>query len=83
MFDTSINGNLAENGDSTPIFSKLIGQELSHNSIADIYSHCRVEFTSNVVGTKALNSMHLGLPSVNTSDKLRSFRPLLTDSEVQ
>ena len=73
IFDTSIDGNLVKNGDSTPIFSNLIDQELSHNSRTDIYLLCRVDFTSNDFVTKAPDFMHLGLPSVNTSDALRSF----------
>ena len=73
ILDTSIDGNLAKNGDSTPIFSKVIGRELSYNSSPDIYSLCRVDLTSNSVGTEAPDFMHLGLPAVNTSDELRSF----------
>ena len=40
-FNTSIDGNLADNGDYTPIFSRVIRKELSHNSSVDIYSRCR------------------------------------------
>ena len=69
-FDTSIDWNLAKNGDSAPIFIKVIGQELSHGSSADIYSHCRVDLTSNAVGTQEPDFMHLGLPAVNSLDEL-------------
>ena len=78
-FDTSINGNLAKNGDSTPIFSTVIGQELSHESSADIYSRCRVDFTSNAVRTKAPGFMHLRLPAINALDELSPSVPLLPD----
>ena len=72
-FHTSIDGNLAENGDSTPISSKVIKPELSHDSSADIYLICRVNFTINAVRNEAPDFMHLGLPAVNTLDELRSF----------
>ena len=73
IFDNSIDRNLVENGDSTPIFSKVIGRELSHDSSSDIYFRCRVDCRSNSVGIKAQDFMHLGLPDVNASEELRSF----------
>ena len=73
IFDTPIHGTLDKDGDYTPIFSKIIGGELSHNSNTDIYSRCRVDFTSNTVRTEAPDFMNLGLPEVNASDELRSF----------
>ena len=81
IFNTSINGNLAKNGDSTPIFSKVIGRELSHDSSSDIYLRCRVDLTSNDVGTEAPEFMHLGLPAVNALDELGSSVTLLPESE--
>ena len=72
-FHTSINVNSAKNGDPTPTFSKLIGRELSNESSADIYSHCRVNFTRDAALTKIPNFMNLGLSSVQTSDELGSF----------
>ena len=72
-FKTSIDGNLAENGDSTPISRKVIGQKLSHDSISNIYLRCRVDFRSNTVGTEAPYFMNLGLPAVNAPDELRYF----------
>ena len=72
VFNTSINGNLTRDGDSKPIFSKVIRRELSYNSSADISSSCRVNFISNAIGTKILDFMHLGLTAVNASDELRS-----------
>ena len=73
IFNTSINENLAKNGDYTPIFSKVIRQELSNGSSTDIYLRCRVEFTSTTVGTKAPYFMHFELLAVNAADELRSF----------
>ena len=61
IFYTFIDVNLAENGDSTPILSKAIGRELSHDSSIDIYLCRRVDFTSNSVGTKSPDFMHLGI----------------------
>ena len=72
-FDTSINGNLAENGDSTPIFRKVIVQELFQDSSAGIYLCCRVDLASNAVGTEAPDFMYLGILAINASDELRSF----------
>ena len=65
IFNTSININLAEDGDYAPILSKEIGRELSHDSSADIYLRCRVDFTSNAVITEAPDFMHLVLLAVN------------------
>ena len=73
IFETSINDNLAQDEDSTTIFNKILGQELAHDSSTDVYSRCRVDFTSNAVGTEAPEFMHLGLLELNTSDELRSF----------
>ena len=73
IFNTSINGNLTNNGDPTPTFSKVIGKELSHKSSVGIYLSCRVNFMRNVVGTEIPDFMHLGLPAVNASDELGSF----------
>ena len=36
ILNTSIDKNLCNNGDFTPIFGKVIGRELSHNSSANI-----------------------------------------------
>ena len=37
IFNTSINGNSADNGDPASNFSKIIGRELSHDSSSNIY----------------------------------------------
>ena len=73
IFNTSIDRNLAKNGDSTPIFSKVIRKKLSHDSISDIYLRCRVDFTSNTIRNEAPDFMHLGILAFNASDELRSF----------
>ena len=46
-FDTSIDGNLAQNGDSTTIFSKVIRRELSHDP--SVTSTCAFGWTSRVM----------------------------------
>ena len=73
IIDTSIIKNLANNGDYMPIFSTVIGQELSQFSSANLYLRCMVDFMSNSIGTNAPYLMHLGFPAVNASDELRSF----------
>ena len=35
--DASVDGNLANDGDSTSIFSKVLGRELSNSLSSDIY----------------------------------------------
>ena len=54
-FNTSIDGNLAKGGDSSPIFSTVIVQELSNKSSANIYLRCRMDFTINAVVTDNAN----------------------------
>ena len=71
-FNTSIDGNFAENRDSIPVFSKVIRREQSQDYSADIYSRCRVDLTSNAVVTEAPYFIHLGIPAVNALDELRS-----------
>ena len=72
-FDTSIDENLDKDGDPTSIFSKVIGQELSHGSSSNIYLRCQMDFTSNVVRTEAPNFVNLGFLSANALDELRYF----------
>ena len=73
IFNTSINGNLSKNGDHMSIISKLIGQELSNNSSADIYSRCRVNYMSSSIRTKTPDFVHLGLRAVTAVNELRYF----------
>ena len=73
LFHTSINRYFSENWYPAPAFSKGIGQELYHNSSADIYSRCRVNFMHDAVGTNSPNFMNLWLLAVHTSNELGSF----------
>ena len=61
---------MTDDQDSTSIFGKVIGRELSYGSFADVYSLCKMDFASNVVRTKAPYFVELGLPDVNTSDEV-------------
>ena len=67
-FDASVDRNLANDGYSKSIFSKLIGRELFHSPRFYIYSRCRMDFVSNVVGNEVPNFVDLGLLAVNASD---------------
>ena len=80
-FDTSVDRNLANYGDSTSIFSKDISRKLSHSSSADLYLRCWVDFASNSVRTEAPKFMDVGLPTVNTLNEVTSLVPLITESE--
>ena len=73
IFHISIHGNLTNIGEPMLSFSKVIGQELSHATSADIYLRCRVNFTHNSDRTKIPYFMNLGLLAVHTSDERRSF----------
>ena len=64
-FDASVHRNLADDGDSTAIFRKVMGRELYKSISSDIHFCCQVDFTSNSVGTKAPNFVHLGIPDVS------------------
>ena len=72
-FDNYVDTNLANIGDSTSIFSKLIGCELSHSSSANLYLICQMDFFSNTVRTKGPNFVDLGIPAVNESDEVNIF----------
>ena len=72
-FDASVDGNLANDGDSTSIFIKVIGCELFQSTSADMYLRCRMDFTSDTVGTEASNFVDFGIPAVNTSDEFNTF----------
>ena len=64
IFHTSIQEILTKNGDSTPTFSKVIRQELSHDSSANILLCCQLNFTHNVVRTEIPSFMNFGLPAL-------------------
>ena len=72
-FDASVDGNLANDGDSTFIFIKVIGRELPHSPRADIYLRCQMDFMSNAVVKEAPTFVYLGLPVVNALDELNTF----------
>ena len=72
-FDNSVDRKLSNDGDSTSIFSKVIGGELSHSSIAYLYLRCWMDFASNTVRTKAPHFVDLGLPAVNALDEFNIF----------
>ena len=72
-FDNYVDTNLANIGDSTSIFSKLIGCELSHSSSANLYLICQMDFFSNTVRTKGPNFVDLGILAVNESDEVNIF----------
>ena len=63
--DPSVDRKFAYYGDSTSIFNKLIGLELSHSYIADLYLRCWVDFASNAVRTEAPHFVDLGILAVN------------------
>ena len=73
ILHTFIHVDLNENWYPMPSFSKIIVQELSHDSSVNIYSHCQMNFTRNFVGTEIPNFMNLELPAAHTLDELRSF----------
>ena len=57
IFHTFINGDLTKNGEPTPTLSKVMRQELYHNSSPEIYSRCQVNFTLNGIRTKSQTSL--------------------------
>ena len=72
--DTSVDINLPDDGVSTSIFSKVIVHELSHSSSSDLYLRCWMDFSSNIVQTKAPHFVELGLPAVITLDEVKIFK---------
>ena len=72
-FGASVDINLANDGYSTSIFSKLLGRELPDSISANIYSLCWMDFMSNAVRTEAPNFVDLGLPAVNTLYEFNTF----------
>ena len=72
-FYASIDRKLANDGDSTSIFNKLIGSELSHISSSNLYLRCQMNLGSNTIGTEAPNFVYLGLPAFNALDEVNIF----------
>ena len=64
--DTVVDVKLINDRDSASFFSKVIVCKLSHQSNNDLYSCCRIKFSSNVVQTEAPQLVDLGLPAINT-----------------
>ena len=71
--DTSINRIYAKHRDPAPTWIKVIGRKFSDDSSANVYSHCRMNFTHDAVLTKSPNFINLGLSSVHTLDELGSI----------
>ena len=67
---TSVNWFFVEDRGLKTILSKVLGCKFTDNSSVDIKSRCGTNFGSNAVFTQNLKSIHLGLASVNTTDKL-------------
>ena len=72
-FNASVDDILPNAKDSTSIFSKVLGQELSGSLSNNIYLRCWMDFTSNVIGTKAPNIVNLGLSDVNLFVEFNAF----------
>ena len=66
--DTSIDRKFPNDWDYASIFSKVIGREISHVSIEDLYLRFHMDFISNVVQTKVLQFVYLRILAFNTSD---------------
>ena len=64
--DSSVDRKLTDDWDYASIFSKVIGCELFHGSIADLYLRCRMGVASNVVQNEAPQFVGLRLLAVNT-----------------
>ena len=50
-----------------------MGRDMSDSLSTDIYLRCRMEFTSNTVGTEAPDFVHLGIPADNALDEFNPF----------
>ena len=72
-FDSSVDGNLADDRDSTSLFRKVLDRELPESISAYIYLRFRMDFTSNSIRSEALNFVNLGLPVVNASYEFNTF----------
>ena len=80
--DTFVDRKFPDDKDSASIFSKVIGCELSHGSISDLYSRCQMDFASNVVQTETKYFVELGLQAVNTSNDIGILGTSLTGDEA-
>ena len=68
--DTAVDKKLPGDRDSASIFSMVIGHKLSHGPSDDFYLRFRMDFSSNDIQTEAPEFVNLGLPTINTSNKL-------------
>ena len=68
--DVVIDINLRNALDSASIFSKLIGHKISHGSIGDLYTRCRMNFAADPVQTQTPQFMNLGFSTINALDKI-------------
>ena len=64
--DTVVDGKLSNDRGSATIVIKVIGRKLSRSSRNDLYSRCRMKFSSNIVQTEAPQFVDLGLLAINT-----------------
>ena len=71
--DTAVDRTFLDDKYSAYVLSKVIGHELSHGYSNDLYSRCWMNFSSNVVQTKAPQLVDLGIPAVNKSNELGVF----------
>ena len=70
--ETSINVIYAEHRDPAPTWSKVIGREISDESIAKVYSRFWINLMRDAVLTKIPKFMNMGISSVHTLDELGS-----------
>ena len=67
--DTAIDRKLPDDQDAASILSKVISCELSHHYSDNLYWCCRMNFSSNVVQTEALQFVNLRILAVNASNE--------------
>ena len=79
--ETSVDRKLPNDRDSMSVFRKVIGIELFHSSIDDLYLHFQMNFPCNILQTKAPKFMDLGLPAVNILDEFGIQKNPLTGLE--
>ena len=68
--DTALDRIFPNDQDSVSIFSKVIFCDFSHGSSDNLYSRCKMNFSSDFVQTDAPQFVDLGFPAINTSNEL-------------
>ena len=63
--DAVVDGKFPDDQDCAPVFSKVVGHKLSHGSSNKVYLRCRMNFSSNIVKTKAPQFVDLGFTDIN------------------